>query len=61
MAELENSAKEGRMFAAQCAAAQDCLGEMEALLAEKLVDIVHRWPVLLERRPWWKEGLQVFD
>eukprot|EP00090_Calanus_glacialis_P003456 TRINITY_DN1255_c0_g1_i12.p1 TRINITY_DN1255_c0_g1~~TRINITY_DN1255_c0_g1_i12.p1 ORF type:complete len:5152 (+),score=1465.32 TRINITY_DN1255_c0_g1_i12:61-15516(+) len=37
MAELENSAKEGREFAAQCAAAQDWLQEMEALLAEKLV------------------------
>ena len=37
MAELENSAKEGRMFPAQCAAAQDWLGEMEAFLAEKLV------------------------
>ena len=33
MTELENSAKEGRMFAAQCAAVQDWLGEMEALLA----------------------------
>ena len=37
MAELKNSAKEGREFAAQCAATQDWLGEMEALLAEKLV------------------------
>merc|ERR1719232_2579582 len=37
MAELENSAKEGREFAAQCAAAQDWLQEMEGLLSEKLV------------------------
>eukprot|EP00092_Neocalanus_flemingeri_P001303 GFUD01001391.1.p1 GENE.GFUD01001391.1~~GFUD01001391.1.p1 ORF type:complete len:5580 (+),score=1489.94 GFUD01001391.1:543-17282(+) len=36
MAELENSAKEGREFEAQCAAAQDWLQEMEALLSEKL-------------------------
>merc|ERR1719412_1777970 len=36
MAELENSAKEGREFAAQCAAAQDWLHDMEGLLSEKL-------------------------
>merc|ERR1719412_890381 len=36
LAELENSAREGREFEAQCAAAQDWLREMEGLLSEKL-------------------------
>ena len=60
MTELENSAKEGRMFAAQCAAAQDWLGEMEALLAEKLVISADRNTLMdqvAEFEPIYKETM----
>jgi DNA repair exonuclease SbcCD ATPase subunit len=58
LAELENSAREGKEFEAQCAEAQDWLREMEALLSDKLAISADRATLMeqvAEFEPIYKE------